>query len=320
MTERKFEERPKRDGLVRLQTGIPGLDEMIEGGFPFPSVVLLSGSAGTGKTTFCLKYLCEGAKKGEQGLYFTTLSEPTQWMLRYASQFDFINKDYFGDQIRYMDLGPMMREMDANQLLAAMEEKIAEVMPQRIVIDPITVVGGMLRGDYRLFLFDLFNRLKNWNATTLVTGEVNPGELDPGRGFLCCRRDNIGHAVRGSGSSTKISRSAQDARHQSSDREAVHRYHPNRRDRGPQSPFLITISAIPIEKAAIAMTSVGMRTRLDTSFEIHPEKASLFKVAMAVAKRAVSAAIEGLTLPMNANVDTDATSAAEDISPPSAAK
>ena len=179
MTERKLEEHQKRDGLVRLQTGIPGLDEMIEGGFPFPSVVLLSGSAGTGKTTFCLKYLCEGAKKGEQGLYFTTLSEPTQWMLRYASQFDFINKDYFGDQIRYMDLGNMMREMDANQLLVAMEEKIAEVMPQRIVIDPITVVGGMLKGDYRLFLFDLFNRLKNWNATTLVTGEVNPGELYP---------------------------------------------------------------------------------------------------------------------------------------------
>lgn len=179
MTERKLEERQKRDGLVRLQTGIPGLDEMIEGGFPFPSVVLLSGSAGTGKTTFCLKYLCEGAKKGEQGLYFTTLSEPTQWMLRYASQFDFLNKDYFGDQIRYMDLGNLMREMDANQLLAAMEEKIAEVMPQRIVIDPITVVGGMLKGDYRLFLFDLFNRLKNWNATTLVTGEVSPGELYP---------------------------------------------------------------------------------------------------------------------------------------------
>ena len=179
MTERKLEDRPKRDGLVRLQTGIPGLDEMIEGGFPFPSVVLLSGSAGTGKTTFCLKYLSEGAKKGEQGLYFTTLSEPTQWMLRYASQFEFINKDYFGDQIKYMDLGNMMREMDANQLLAVMEEKIAEVMPQRIVIDPITVVGGMLKGDYRLFLFDLFNRLKNWNATTLVTGEVSPGELYP---------------------------------------------------------------------------------------------------------------------------------------------
>ena len=179
MAEKRIDEKPKRQDLVRLPSGIPGLDDMIEGGIPFPSVVLVSGTAGTGKTTFCLKYLCEGAKRGEQGLYFTTLSEPTQWMLRYATQFDFINKDYFGDQIVYMDLGDLMREVNTNQLLTAMEEKIGEVMPQRIVIDPITVVGGMLKGDYRLFLFDLFNRLKNWNATTLVTGEVNPGEVYP---------------------------------------------------------------------------------------------------------------------------------------------
>lgn len=177
--DKKSDERTKRMDLVRIPTGIPGLDEMIEGGFPFPSVVLISGPAGTGKTTFALKYLCEGAKRGEQGLYFTTLSEPTQWMLRYASQFDFMDRDFFGDQIVYMDLGNMMRELDAGQILAAMEEKIAEVVPQRIVIDPITVVGGMLKGDYRLFLFDLFNRLKNWNATTLVTGEVGPGEIYP---------------------------------------------------------------------------------------------------------------------------------------------
>jgi len=179
MVEKSFNEKPRRNDLVRLQSGIPGLDDMVEGGLPFPSVVLVSGTAGTGKTTFSLKYLCEGAKRGEQGLYFTTLSEPTQWMLRYASQFDFINKDYFGDSIVYMDLGNLMREVDANQLLSIMEEKIAEVVPQRIVIDPITVVGGMLKGDYRLFLFDLFNRLKNWNATTLVTGEVHPGEIYP---------------------------------------------------------------------------------------------------------------------------------------------
>ncbi len=179
MTSNKGDDKRNRPDLVRIPTGIPGLDEMIEGGFPFPSVVLVSGPAGTGKTTFALKYLCEGAKKGEQGLYFTTLSEPTQWMLRYASQFDFINRDYFGDEIVYMDLGNMMREMTSTQLLATIEEKIAEVMPQRIVIDPITVVGGMLQGDYRVFLFDLFNRLKNWNATTLVTGEVSPNEMYP---------------------------------------------------------------------------------------------------------------------------------------------
>jgi circadian clock protein KaiC len=173
------EDSKKRPDLVRLTSGIPGLDDMIEGGFPFPSVILVAGPAGTGKTTFALKYLCEGAKKGEQGLYFTTLSEPTQWMLRYASQFDFMDQGYFNDEIVYMDLGAMIRDKKPSELMSIIEEKIAEVVPQRIVIDPITVIGGMMKGDYRQFLFDLSNRLKNWNATTLVTGEVNPGELYP---------------------------------------------------------------------------------------------------------------------------------------------
>jgi circadian clock protein KaiC len=152
---------------------------MIEGGFPFPAVVMVAGGAGTGKTTFALKYLSEGARKGEQGLYFATLSEPTQWMLRYASQFNFINPDDFGDKIVYTDLGSMIRDIEPTELLNVMEEKIAEVMPQRIVIDPISVIGGMIKGNYRAFLFDMANRLKNWNATTVVTGEVNPGELYP---------------------------------------------------------------------------------------------------------------------------------------------
>lgn len=165
--------------LTRLSSGVPGLDEMIEGGFPFPSVILISGSAGTGKTTFALKFLCEGVSQGERGLYFTTLSEPTQWMLRYSSQFDFLNQEYFDDDIIYADLGSFLMHPDSDELLNAIDEKIAEVLPQRIVIDPITVVGGMLKDDYRSFLFDLTNRLKNWNATTIVTGEVQPNELYP---------------------------------------------------------------------------------------------------------------------------------------------
>ncbi|OPX62462.1 MAG: circadian clock protein KaiC [Methanomassiliicoccales archaeon PtaB.Bin134] len=170
---------PERADLVRIPTGIPGLDEMIEGGFPFPSVILATGTAGTGKTTFALRFLCEGAKRGEQGLFFTTLSEPTQWMLRFSSQFEFMRPEYFDNEIVYEDLGDHLRAGDSAKLLEVMEARIAEVVPQRIVIDPITVVGEMFKDDYRTFLFDLTNRLKNWNATTVLTGEVRPGEMYP---------------------------------------------------------------------------------------------------------------------------------------------
>jgi circadian clock protein KaiC len=166
--------------LSRLPSGIPGLDSMMEGGFPFPSTNLVAGSAGTGKTTFALQFLSQGAKDGEQGLFFTTLSEPTQWMLRFVSGFEFIDKDTFGKEIQYVELGTFLRtERDPERILDFIEDHITEVMPQRIVIDPVTVLGELLEDNYRSFLYDLTTRLKNWQSTTILTGEVLPSQPYP---------------------------------------------------------------------------------------------------------------------------------------------
>ena len=164
------------DDFLRLRSGIPGMDSMIEGGFPFPSTVLLAGDSGCGKTTFCLQFLFEGARNGEKGLYFTTLSEPTNWMLRFSSRFNFVDREAIGRDIIYSDLGPYFRskfppEDRYEALKKAIEERIVEHMPQRIVIDPITAVAGLLKGSYREFVFDLSQSLKNWQAVTLLTGE-----------------------------------------------------------------------------------------------------------------------------------------------------
>ena len=168
----------RENEMVRVSSGIPGLDDMIEGGFPFPSVVLVAGSAGTGKTTFSLQFLFAGAENDEQGLFFTTLSEPTHWMLQYSSNFSFVKKEYFGNLIQYVDLGSMLNR-PVDEILRYINEKIAETMPQRIVIDPVTIIGNIIKDDYRKFLFDLTNSLKSWQAVSLLTGEVRPGEMYP---------------------------------------------------------------------------------------------------------------------------------------------
>jgi circadian clock protein KaiC len=165
--------------MERLSTGIVGLDEMIEGGFPRPSVVLVAGSAGTGKTTFAQKFLFEGARKGEQGIYFTTLSEPTEWMLRFVSRYGFVEKNFFGREIIYVDIADEMRESRPYEILSYIEERVNDINPDRIVIDPITVVGNPSDTGYRQFLFDMTNNLKRWDAVSVVTGEVDPGQLYP---------------------------------------------------------------------------------------------------------------------------------------------
>ncbi len=58
--------------MKRIKVGIKGFDELVSGGFPVASTILLTGSPGTGKTIFGLQYLYNGAVKfREKGLYVT---------------------------------------------------------------------------------------------------------------------------------------------------------------------------------------------------------------------------------------------------------
>ena len=57
--------------INRIKSGIEGLDELIEGGFPEGSSILVTGSPGTGKTIFGLQFLVAGAENNEPGIYLT---------------------------------------------------------------------------------------------------------------------------------------------------------------------------------------------------------------------------------------------------------
>src|SRR6478752_5071753 len=57
-----------------VSTGIPGLDDVLGGGFTPNRLYLIEGNPGSGKTTLALNVLLEGIRRGEKGLY-VTLSE-----------------------------------------------------------------------------------------------------------------------------------------------------------------------------------------------------------------------------------------------------
>ena len=165
--------------IDRVPSGIKGLDPLIEGGFPIPSIILVSGSAGSGKTTFGFQFLMEGAKMGERGIYISTLSESWDWALRFMSTFRFFAPSFVENgSIIYVDLGKELEEMNELKILQKIRVLVASHTPQRIVIDPINVVNHYVK-NYRQFLFELVTMLKEWNTVTLITGEVKEGEKYP---------------------------------------------------------------------------------------------------------------------------------------------
>ena len=57
--------------IKRINTGITGLDKIIEGGLPEKSITLVSGPPGSGKSIFSFQFLYEGINKNETGLFLT---------------------------------------------------------------------------------------------------------------------------------------------------------------------------------------------------------------------------------------------------------
>ena len=70
----------KRLAPSNAATGVPGLDEILSGGFTKGALFLVEGNPGTGKTTLALRFLIEGAAEGERTLYIT-LSETRDELL-----------------------------------------------------------------------------------------------------------------------------------------------------------------------------------------------------------------------------------------------
>jgi KaiC/GvpD/RAD55 family RecA-like ATPase len=73
--------------MRKVKTGIDGFDELIDGGFPEGSVVLLSGTPGTGKTIFGLEFLHNGAVLFKEKGMLISFEEKKSNLIRQASAF-----------------------------------------------------------------------------------------------------------------------------------------------------------------------------------------------------------------------------------------
>jgi circadian clock protein KaiC len=157
--------------MPRKTTGIPGLDGMLQGGFPFPAAILVAGEPGTGKTTFAVQSLFHGARQGEKALYITAISEP-QWLVqKFLSSFSFYDQGLVEKGIvNFIDIGPTLMK-NPSDMLNIIKKNIEQFQPQRIAIDPITPMTDMLqwRGETREFMHELFAYLKAFECVIMLS-------------------------------------------------------------------------------------------------------------------------------------------------------
>jgi circadian clock protein KaiC len=158
----------------RIVTGIPGLDELVGGGYLVASTTLVVGITGTGKSIMGLHYLATGAARGERSLMLG-LDEPVPQILRNALSIGIdLQPAIESDHVRIVYDAPQEIEIDRH--FHQIEAVIREFRPHRAVIDSLSTYGSALGPSGRLFR-DFFHAvvalMKEYQVTAMYNHE-NP--------------------------------------------------------------------------------------------------------------------------------------------------
>ena len=162
------------DLLDRIKTGIPGLDELVDGGFPRNHLILITGTSGTGKTILCSQYAYVGATQYNENAVYLSFEEPTEALRENVLSFGWNFDDLVSKKkVSFIKYDPYHIE----DIFDILESNIREIGATRVVIDSISALGLHIRDkeELRRMIFNLSLSLRKLNCTTLLVSEIVPG-------------------------------------------------------------------------------------------------------------------------------------------------
>jgi circadian clock protein KaiC len=165
--------------IDKLQTGVPGLDEIVGGGLPEFSFNIIAGAPGSGKTTLAHQFVFANATLERPALYFTVLGESAIKMLRYQQQYTFFDPAKLPDSIRFINLSQVVLEKDLGAVLEEITREVEKAKPAVVVVDSFRTMVRKPQSDMDLqsFIQRLALFLASWQATTFLIGEYAEDEL-----------------------------------------------------------------------------------------------------------------------------------------------
>ncbi|MBI4361793.1 MAG: hypothetical protein HY558_01320 [Euryarchaeota archaeon] len=175
----------------RVSSGVPGLDDLVEGGYVPGRTILVSGGAGTGKTTFCIQFLVEGVRRGEPGL-LVTMGENKRHIVDYMARFGWDLKRMASEnKLGLVDASPLPKgisgkfhiadqpsaEFTLDTVSGLIHGEIKRLKVKRVVLDSVTALLLTTSSEFTLRheLLALVEMLESTGATALLTSETLEG-------------------------------------------------------------------------------------------------------------------------------------------------
>ena len=170
--------------LDRVSTGLEALDAMLGGkGFYRGSSILLSGPAGTGKSSLAAHFVDAACRRGERCVYFLFEESPSQYMRNMRSIGIHLEAWMKDGSLHFRAARPALLGLE--QHLVAMHREIEEVRPTVVVVDPINdLMSTGTASAVKATLLRLVDYLKTSHITalfsSLTSGDAHEQTTDTG--------------------------------------------------------------------------------------------------------------------------------------------
>ena len=178
----------------RIATGINGLDELVDGGFPKGRVILVIGGPGTGKTIMCAQFLYKGIYEHEESGVFVSLDESKDHFYSEMQKFGFDfrkaeeeRKFAFIEATRVSRVAMLKEELykeesrslrgkqlSIDRLIEDLQAKISMNKAKRVAVDTLAALFYRFPDpiERRTAVVDLIESLADLRVTSLVTTEL----------------------------------------------------------------------------------------------------------------------------------------------------
>ncbi len=170
----------------RLETGIPGFDDILGGGLPARRLYLVQGDPGAGKTTLAMRFLLEGLRREERALY-VTLSESRDelgdiarshgWSLQGLDILE-VSADAMADESETTVFQPS--EVELGQRMRKLLAEVDRLRPTRLVLDSCSELRLLAQSAlrYRRQILAFKQRVTQLGCTILLLDNPAPGSPD----------------------------------------------------------------------------------------------------------------------------------------------
>ncbi len=159
----------------RVSTGVEGIDAMLGGeGFFRGSTILVSGSAGPGKSTLAARFAAGACQRGERCLYFAFEESQSQILRNMRSAGVDLRPHVESGLLRFHCTRPTFLGLESH--LATMLREMRGFEPRNVVLDPITsLTDGGAHLDVKVMVMRLVDTLKNDGITGFFTALIPAG-------------------------------------------------------------------------------------------------------------------------------------------------